>query len=112
MARVNGIVFVIDQKAADTQPDYLPRAIKEILNLVVNYFTIPMTFIINQRVGHAAMSKLDQKWFEQEVFSVADKRKEDFEVFEMDLKELETHVNESVHSSKQLALAPAFNAFV
>ena len=47
MARVNGIVFVIDQKEADNDPDYLPRAIKEILNLVVNYFTVPITFIIN-----------------------------------------------------------------
>lgn len=52
MARVNGIVFVINQKEADTDPDYLPRAIKEILNLVVNYFTTPLTFIINQRTGH------------------------------------------------------------
>lgn len=71
-----------------------------------------MTFIINQRAGHAASTKLDQKWFEQEVFSVADKRKQDFEVFELDLKELEAHVDDKIHSSKQLALAPAFNAFV
>ncbi len=47
MARVDGIVFVISQKLADTEPEYLPRAVKEILNLVVNYFTVPITFIIN-----------------------------------------------------------------
>ena len=104
MARVDGIVFVISQKLADTEPEYLPRAVKEILNLVVNYFTVPITFIINQCEKHQIKTKLNHKWFSQEVFSVADKKKENFYVFELDLKSLAQKVQEDVHTSKQLAL--------
>ena len=112
MDRVNGIIFVIDQKDADTVPDYLPRVIKEVLNLVVNYFTIPLTFIVNQHERHDKVNCLDEKWFEHEVFSVADKKKEKFQVFEMNLKQLDSVVKEEEHTSKQLGLAAAFQAFV
>ena len=67
---------MIDQKEADTEPDYLPRVIKEVLNLVVNYFSVPLTFIVNQNEKHRPETKLDEAWFEKEVFSVADKKKE------------------------------------
>ena len=88
MARVNGIVFVIDQKQSDVDPAYLPEVIYQILNLVANYFTSPITIVVNQREGHKIKTKLDKSWFESEVFSIADRQKKDYEVFELDLKSL------------------------
>ena len=88
MNRANGIVFVISQKEADLDDEYLPNVIKAILNLTVNYFNVPITFIVNQYTGHANKTKLDKAWFTSEVFSVADKKKDDFSVHELNLKEL------------------------
>ena len=105
MANVNGFIFVIDQLQADTDPNYVKQFIQELVNLSANHFAIGLAIIVNQHKNHIAGLNLSRDWFEQEVFSIHNQRKLNFNVFPMDLKNFKLQQRKGVRTQDQMALA-------
>ena len=47
MTNVNGFVFVIDQKEADQDKEYVSNFIEELVNLCANHFEVGLAIIVN-----------------------------------------------------------------
>lgn len=64
----------------------MEKSIKELLNILSSLFEVPMAIIINQHHDHKRVLKLDKFILDKEVFSVPDVKKENYDVFELDVK--------------------------